>query len=423
MKPRTRSQCLVYSLAKDLPQLTQAQKDFAFDKYLLHVGFANKKAVNCLDCGNSFSLSFVSRNKAVCPSCNTKLTVKTTKKRTMSQVDYFALGEIYNGFQIFRYFKLESTHKTGSKRKIDCYEILQHWINEDGKREIIARRHDTSYYHSSDAWNGFLEIRDKNDLRKYDVHHSFVLPESRIKSEFTKYGIDHNLKGASFIQAIQHVPINPKSETLLKARQYALFSNSVTHQGEIYRYWSSIKICIRNKHIVKDPTLFFDYLDLLNYFRKDLHSPKYLFPKDMDKEHDRLMIKRRAIQKKEALEQRIKKIAREEKEYLEQKSQFLNVQFCENDLTIKVVPSVKYFMEIGDKLKHCVYTNKYYKKDDSLILSAELNGEPIETIEVSLKSMEIIQARGFQNKASEYNSKIIQLVNQNLPLIQERMVV
>ena len=141
----------------------------------------------------------------------------------------------------------------------------------------------------------------------------------------------------------------------------------------------------------------------------------------MKKEHDRLMNKKRAIQKREELEARIKKIAIEEKRYLEQKSKFLNISFKERNLIIKVVPSVKYFMEIGDKLKHCVYTNEYYKKENSLILSAEINNEPVETIELDLKSMEVIQARGLHNQTSKYNDKIISLVNKNLSKIQKRI--
>ena len=45
-------------------------------------------------------------------------------------------------------------------------------------------------------------------------------------------------------------------------------------------------------------------------------------------------------------------------------------------------------------MHHCVFTNEYYLKADSLILSATIDGKRIETIEVSLKRMEVVQSRG-----------------------------
>ena len=45
-------------------------------------------------------------------------------------------------------------------------------------------------------------------------------------------------------------------------------------------------------------------------------------------------------------------------------------------------------------MQHCVFTNEYYLKADSLILSATIDGKRIETIEVSLKRMEVVQSRG-----------------------------
>ena len=43
-------------------------------------------------------------------------------------------------------------------------------------------------------------------------------------------------------------------------------------------------------------------------------------------------------------------------------------------------------------MHHCVFTNEYYLKADSLILSATIDGKRIETIEVSLKRMEVVQS-------------------------------
>lgn len=75
---------------------------------------------------------------------------------------------------------------------------------------------------------------------------------------------------------------------------------------------------------------------------------------------------------------------------------------------------VREFFEEGNRLNHCVFNSKYYERDDSLILSARINGEPIETIEVSLEEVKVVQSRGLSNEPTEYHDEIISLVNNNL---------
>ena len=72
-------------------------------------------------------------------------------------------------------------------------------------------------------------------------------------------------------------------------------------------------------------------------------------------------------------------------------------------------------------MHHCVFTNEYYRRDDSLILSASIDGQRLETVEVSLSRLEVAQSRGVCNKQTEYHDKIVRLVNDNMPLIQKRI--
>lgn len=68
---------------------------------------------------------------------------------------------------------------------------------------------------------------------------------------------------------------------------------------------------------------------------------------------------------------------------------------------------------------HCV--SGYALKEDSLIFSAQIRGKRIETVEVSLKQLKVVQCRGLQNKNTEYHDRIISLVNKNMHLIKERL--
>ena len=56
-----------------------------------------------------------------------------------------------------------------------------------------------------------------------------------------------------------------------------------------------------------------------------------------------------------------------------------------------------------------------------LILSATIEGKRIETIEMSLRTLEVVQSRGVCNKNTEYHEQIINLVNANRGLISRRM--
>ena len=107
--------------------------------------------------------------------------------------------------------------------------------------------------------------------------------------------------------------------------------------------------------------------------------------------------------------------------YQKLKAKFFDVEFSDNLIQISVLRSVREFLEEGTAMHHCVYSAKYFLKDDSLILSARVGDEHIETIEISLKKMEIVQSRGVCNKNTEYHDRIIALVKKNMNLIRRRL--
>ena len=124
---------------------------------------------------------------------------------------------------------------------------------------------------------------------------------------------------------------------------------------------------------------------------------------------------------KEAEAQRRQQAIENEERFQELKSPFFGITFTDGVIQVKVLESVQEYLEEGKALHHCVFTNEYYLKEQSLILSARMNGKRIETIEVSLETMKVIQCRGLQNKNTEYHDRIIDLVNRNIRQIQSRV--
>lgn len=124
---------------------------------------------------------------------------------------------------------------------------------------------------------------------------------------------------------------------------------------------------------------------------------------------------------KEAEAQRRQQAIENEERFQELKSPFFGITFTDGVIQVKVLESVQEYLEEGKALHHCVFTNEYYLKKQSLILSARIDSKRIETIEVSLETMKVIQCRGLQNKNTEYHDRIIDLVNRNIRQIQSRV--
>ena len=88
---------------------------------------------------------------------------------------------------------------------------------------------------------------------------------------------------------------------------------------------------------------------------------------------------------------------------------------------LDILESVQEHLEEGVSMHHCVFDNAYYLKENSLILSATIEGRRIETIEVNLDTLKVVQSRGVCNKNTEYHEQIVNLVNANRGLISRRM--
>ena len=160
---------------------------------------------------------------------------------------------------------------------------------------------------------------------------------------------------------------------------------------------------------------------MLRRLGKDIHSPKYVCPENLQEAHDTAQRKLQTKQDKEAEARRRQKAIENEERFQALKAPFFGITFTDGVIQVKVLESVQEYLEEGKALHHCVFTNEYYLKKQSLILSARIDGKRIETIEVSLETMKVIQCRGLQNKNTEYHDRIIDLVNRNIRQIQSRV--
>jgi len=422
MEPKTALQRLVVEVSSKLPAITEEQKNYGFDKCLPHFSVFTKAGIySCLDCGHRWHNAFDMRLIGVqCPACNRELEVRVTRERTFKARSYYSVITAFKGFQILRVFMVYGSYKVSKPCDNYMIELYQVFVNEKGQSEIVGLFETSRYY---DAWGGGFELRSKHAASSYHLHTKVIFTKSKIIPALKRNGYRGALHNLSPRMIFEELLSNPMFETLWKAKMYSVlkhYGSSHRNSQEVIDHFGALKICIRNKYKISDASMYFDYLNLLRFFGKDLHNAKFVCPDNLRIQHDKLVFKKTGVDLKNALTERKKKLVEDQKKYVKSKGIFFGICFIKENLCVKVIESVKDVIEEADVHKHCVYANRYFEKADSLLLSAKLDGRPLETVEFSLSKMQVIQARGLQNKVTPWHNEIIDLVNNNLNVIRER---
>lgn len=425
MKPTTLLQKKVVALSEKLPKLSENHKNWSnatsFDSWAVQ----SRNKIFCLDCNHSWKAEKNPNSKNTCPNCRQKLKWFQENKVHFSQMEYFAILTVKEDFQIIR---IITSYKYMHKRKVPCYyhsEVMQHWLKFDGTCTTMAKA-TQSYSQYYDAWicSSDLEVKPKSFIEspKFRINPWKIFPNRQILPIIKRNGFKGYFYGIAPQILFKSILQDSICETLLKAKQINwLEFHLKEHRNFVTPFWKALTLTFKNEYIIEDCSIYCDYLQLLSYFKKDLTKLLYICPKDLHEAHNKLVLKKAKILKKQLLEKKKTEILQAQKKYQEEKKSFFGLQFSDKDITVCVLESITDFIVEADQLHHCIFTNAYYQKKDSLLLSARIKDKPIETIEVSLSNLEILQSRGLQNKPSKYNRKIVKLVNQNLHLIQQRI--
>ena len=71
-------------------------------------------------------------------------------------------------------------------------------------------------------------------------------------------------------------------------------------------------------------------------------------------------------------------------------------------------------------MHHCVFSNEYFAKEGTLVLSAkDKENNRLATIEISLSTFKILQCRAAYNKVPTDKDKIERLVRRNIGLFKK----
>lgn len=442
MKPKTKLQKQVVELSNQLPPLTEAQRAYPYKSLFKNTGYYWKKGeVWCQCCGYvdevlkpSLAVS-IGVGTHVCPQCGESLVLEhwnQSNRRYSNEKRIYSIIQPYKGWMVIRSFDVQRNNTKGTAAEFFMSEIYQNWISEDGKEVILGKQYTRSPFHFTWNYDSEMDVKFHNHKASgyyemqdvFDVSDNYFYPVVRVTPILKRNGWTNKLLKlrVSVIDAIRQLLSNPVAETMVKTGQLSVFRHMLLKGQYTIPYVHALNICNRNEYIIDDASIWFDYMDMLAYFNMDTHNARYVCPRDLKAEHDKLMKRKRRIENKRQLEERLKEAAQWEEKYKKEKGRFFGLCINAEDIVITVLQSVSEFVEEAEIMHHCVYSNQYFKNKNSLILSAkDKEGKHLETVELNLATMQVVQSRGVCNKNTEYHNRIIGLVKQNIGLIRQKV--
>lgn len=402
-------------LSATLPPMTERQMAYATKHCFEHKAVKRKSGYVCTHCG---TISKTLEKK--CPHCGYELKPLETRNRILKGCDYYAIIAKCQEYQVIRIFVVLTNVTIGKSAEYSYHEVIQQWIDTKGNCTYMALRRAYSFYLDQWYYDSYLEIRSRNQYGAYDPN-PVVYPYKGTINEIKRNGFKGKFYGIAPKDFFCAILSENRIESLLKMGQIEMFREAVSGRSTL-KYWASILVCQRHGYEIKDGRNWVDIVSILDRLDKDIRSPKYIMPTDIKSAHDHWVKKLHEKQNKERFERELKKAIEDEAEFKELKGKFFGVSITENEITISVLESVRDHILEGKALCHCVGQGGYALRENSLILSAVVNGVKTETIEINLNNMTIAQCRGLQNQNSEYHDRIVDLMKRNIHIIKKRLI-
>ena len=375
MKPRTRLEKLVAGLSEKLPAITKAQEEWAKEHVFDHVAYKCKNELRCSECGEIWVNTGNSKlgDKTECPYCYHQLDVKVSRKQKNHEEAYMSILQVRGGFQVIRHILCwKNARKGTSPVYYDFTEVVQEWIREDGKRTIIARP--INMGRNGFAYSSPLSIKGEYGSNPYnyygDLYAIFgeLYPRKELLPELKKRGLNRLFPDVTPSKLIRDLLKGGNdAELCLKTGQISMLKHMYRNGFSQLRYKPSFNICNRNHYIIKDASLWEDYMSLLAYFGKDLRNAHYVCPKNLKVAHDRLLAKKDAREAKlrqdrdrmEAIRRR-EKLMKDIAGFYERMEKFFGMKITDGNIVICPLESITQFYQEGKAMHHCVYKLGYY---------------------------------------------------------------
>lgn len=431
MRPRTKIQKAVAGLYEDLPPLTPKQRTWAERKLFEHTAYRCGRRHWCTDCGHVWERSGEELIDAVCgtelecPKCGGALKVRHSRKQKLSERYYFTTLLTWHGFQVVRHYIAHRSVRSGNLPYLSINEVAQIWIDEDGREAVVGLPVQPlhCYY---DAWKfgGRFEIRERAGsyyrADRFDIN-APICPHGGVLAKLRRNGYTTRCDVMAPDKQMRLLLTDNRAETLIKQKQWDCLGYFFSYAcGGYGQFRPMINICTRHGYTIKDAGLWRDMLNMMDELGIDTKNPKNICPKNLKEAHDEIERKAEAQRAKKRAEDLARDAKRREKAYREEKGCYIGIGFTDGDIRAFVIPSVADMKNEGEAMHHCVWSNRYDQRNESLIISVrDKRGRRIATVELNLQTMQIVQCRGEYNKTPEKDEEIRTLINNNLGLITE----
>ena len=365
MKPRNRFEKAVLAESKRLRPITKTQSKWAFRECIGHFAYRLPKGhTTCMDCGHRWIMEKPAQT-CTCPHCGARLQVEETYGRKLKQKQYFTILTTCGAYQVLRMFLIVVGMEKGCKAKYETIEIGQYWWNGQGRKVAIAVQRILGHYVDTFSFYSPMAVRNDNEAYRY-VACAPIYPKFKVTDTLRRNGFKGDFHQIAPIALIPALLTDSRVETLIKAGRIDHLRYFLNNTRAFEAYWQSYKIAVRNGYEIKDISLWCDYVDMLRRLGKDVHSPKYFCAKDLKAEHDRIEAQICRQREKEEIERKWQKAIEDEKRFRELKSKFFGIHFTDGTIQVRVLESVQEHLEEGVAMHHCVFSNRYYLKEDSL---------------------------------------------------------
>ena len=443
MRPKNELENRMIALAEKLPPITDKQCQYAYEHCFSSKAIVYKRRkgeVRCLCCNHTAKLdkatvqTFFDIKKYECPNCHQVSRIEYSDVEPIERRN-FTILTTFRGYQVARTFEVcRHNPDIDMPTQYSINEAYQNWITDDGKEIITGHpSHRSPFYLVWDIHKPY-EIRQHNasctgsfamnDL--FDISDNHIYPEVRVTPLIKRNGWTPELLEYGYYYSLTDLMrlllTSPFTEMLVKTKQFGLLQYMMRLGDKTLPFLHAIRIANRNRYIIdyEYASMWFDMLTMAAELGRDTHNPKIVCPDNLRSAHDALLKPVTRKREKEQAERNLKRMLDWEIKYKESKTPYFGVCFGNDEIKITVIQSVADMKAEGDAMHHCVFNAQYYRKDDSLILSARNNaGKRIETIELSLKTFEVIQSRGYCNKLSKHHDEIVQLVEKNINLFKQ----
>jgi ribosomal protein L37E len=432
---------------ENLPKLSEYEEECLTYGINLLGRITRGNHCQCLNCGHKWvDIHATTTHKMQCSECGEWLEMNNSRKTRYPEItEYRSITTTFNGLQVIRCYQVERNYFPGRRQdgveirsglnRIRYFECGQIWMDEFGN-QVAARRDKKPYY-----WWCYrvfkdyspITVRARKDDSMINSNLEFInVAVTDVLPIIKRNGFDGHFCDLNPNEVFENLLKNPTMEMLMKFKEYKMFKYLVRHKtyyNEKERQETNrlLKIATRHHGDLSKPDIWLDMIRMMKKLGMDIFNPMNCAPQDVLAKHDALSAPFARYLEKERqaeAERQAKEKAMKEKEAIEKFNErikkYLDLDIHDDEgLHITALPTVESFYKEGAAMHHCVGAMEYFKKENSLILSARVNGKRAETIELSLKTYEIIQSRGKCNQDSQYHQRILDLMKKNMKQIQK----